>query len=79
MATSGREYLVMVLAPLAMTLGQSRYDLNAAYRVFAPSPIAAQASISTPPPGCKTEVIMMGKALKSTDPLVQEAIKRVRA
>lgn len=68
----------MVLRPVpASGMSPGRLDLHAAYRVLAPSPIGAAASISTPDPSCKVEVMLLAKARKSTDALVVEALRRV--
>lgn len=78
---SGREYLVMVLRPVppsgTASLAPGRVDLHAAYRVLAPSPVGAAASISPPDPSCKVEVMLLSKARQSQDPLVIEALRRV--
>ena len=75
---SGREYLVMVLRTMGATaMTPGRIELHAAYRVLAPSPVGAAASITQPDPSCKVEVMLLSKARKSQDPVVQEALRRV--
>jgi len=55
----------------------ARIELQAAYRVLAPSPVGAAASISPPDPACKVEVMLLSKARKSDNPVVVEALRRV--
>ncbi len=75
---SGREYLVMVLRPMGATsVAPGRIELHAAYRVLAPSPVGAAASITQPDPACKVEVMLLSKARQSKEPFVVEALRRV--